>query len=248
MIRNLIFDVGDVLVEYRWFEMLTRDYGLSEAEAKRIGEEMFDNEIWVQGLDGGRLSLEEAIHQYELKYPDDVDVMGWFLRNGEQMAVKRPEVWDKVAALKDLTGAIASVDGTALTARKTSQISNALQGALPGVTVTRTNSAPGANATIRIRGITSMKDSSPLVIIDGAPGAIGDVNPADVENISVLKDAASAAIYGARAAAGVILITTKRAKSGEPTSVDYTYSISLDYPTRMPDGVSLYICSFWAFM
>ena len=61
----------------------------------------FDNEIWVQGLDGGRLSLEEAIHQYELKYPDDVDVMGWFLRNGEQMAVKRPEVWDKVAALKE---------------------------------------------------------------------------------------------------------------------------------------------------
>ena len=101
--------------------------------------------------------------------------------------------------------------------------------------MTRTNSAPGANATIRIRGITSMKDSSPLVIIDGAPGAIGDVNPADVENISVLKDAASAAIYGARAAAGVILITTKRAKSGEPTSVDYTYSISLDYPTRMPE-------------
>ena len=75
MIRNLIFDVGDVLVEYRWFEMLTRDYGLSEAEAKRIGGEMFDNEIWVQGLDGGKLSLEEAIHQYELKYPDDVDVM-----------------------------------------------------------------------------------------------------------------------------------------------------------------------------
>lgn len=101
MIRNLIFDVGDVLVEYRWFEMLTRDYGLSEAEAKRIGEEMFDNEIWVQGLDGGRLSLAEAIHQYELKYPDDVDVIGWFLRNGEQMAVKRPEVWDKVAALKE---------------------------------------------------------------------------------------------------------------------------------------------------
>jgi len=73
---------------------------------------------------------------------------------------------------KDLTGAIASVDGTALTARKTSQISNALQGALPGVTVTRTNSAPGANATIRIRGITSMKDSSPLVIIDGERSAM----------------------------------------------------------------------------
>lgn len=100
MIQNLIFDVGDVLLEYRWFEMLTKDFGLSEAEAKRIGGEMFDNEIWVQGLDGGRLSLEEAIHQYEVKYPDDVEVMSWFLRNGEQMVVKRPEVWDKVAALK----------------------------------------------------------------------------------------------------------------------------------------------------
>ena len=89
-------------MEYRWFEMLTRDYGLSEAEAKRIGGEMFDNEIWVQGLDGGKLSLEEAIHQYELKYPDDVDVMGWFLRNGEQMAVKAPGgLGTKVAALKE---------------------------------------------------------------------------------------------------------------------------------------------------
>ena len=101
MIQNLIFDVGDVLVEYRWFEMLTKDYGLSEAEAKRIGGEMFDNEIWVQGMDGGRLSLDEAVHEYEKKYPDDVDVIGWFLKNGEQMAIKRPEVWDKIAALKN---------------------------------------------------------------------------------------------------------------------------------------------------
>ena len=101
MIQNLIFDVGDVLLEYRWFEMLTRDYGISEAEARRIGGEMFDNEIWVQGMDGGRLSLDEAVHEYEKKYPDDVDVIGWFLKNGEQMAIKRPEVWDKIAALKD---------------------------------------------------------------------------------------------------------------------------------------------------
>ena len=101
MIQNLIFDVGDVLLEYRWFEMLTRDYGISEAEARRIGGEMFDNEIWVQGMDGGRLSLDEAVHEYEKKYPDDVDIIGWFLKNGEQMAIKRPEVWDKIAALKD---------------------------------------------------------------------------------------------------------------------------------------------------
>ena len=64
MTRNLIFDVGDVLLEYRWFEMLTEDYGLSEAEAKRIGGEMFDREIWEMGLDGGRLTTDEAIARY----------------------------------------------------------------------------------------------------------------------------------------------------------------------------------------
>ncbi len=101
MIQNLIFDVGDVLLEYRWFEMLTKDYGLSDTEARRIGGEMFDNEIWVQGLDGGRLTLDEAIYEYEKKYPDDVEVIKWFLRNGEQMVVKRPEIWRKVAALKE---------------------------------------------------------------------------------------------------------------------------------------------------
>lgn len=136
---------------------------------------------------------------------------------------------------KDLTGAIGNVGGAIIESRKTNQISTALQGTLPGVTVTRSSSAPGADATIRVRGITSMKDSSPLVIIDGAPSAIGDVNPADVESISVLKDASSAAIYGARAAAGVILITTKRAREGQPTTVDYSYSLSMDYPTAMPE-------------
>ena len=101
MIQNLIFDVGDVLLDYRWFEMLTKDYGLSEAEARRIGGEMFDNEIWVQGMDGGRISLAEAISRYEKKYPEDVEVMSWFLGNGEQMAVKRPEIWEKIAMLKE---------------------------------------------------------------------------------------------------------------------------------------------------
>ena len=62
---------------------------------------MFDNEIWVQGMDGGRISLAEAISRYEKKYPEDVEVMSWFLGNGEQMAVKRPEIWEKIAMLKE---------------------------------------------------------------------------------------------------------------------------------------------------
>ena len=81
------------------------------------------------------------------------------------------------------------------------------------MTVTRDNSAPGAAAgSIKVRGVTTIGDTSPLVIIDGVPGSINDVNPNDVESMSVLKDAASSSIYGSRAAAGVILITTKRAK------------------------------------
>ena len=100
MIRNLIFDVGNVLIEYRWFEMLTEDYGLSAEEANRIGSEMFENDLWGIQLDGGKITLDEAILEYGKLYPKDITVMEWFLRNGELMAVKRPEIWEKVAALK----------------------------------------------------------------------------------------------------------------------------------------------------
>ena len=137
---------------------------------------------------------------------------------------------------KDLTGSLSSIGGEAILNRQSPTISQALQGAMPGVTVTRTNSAPGGSATIRIRGITSMTDgaSDPYVLIDGVAGSIDDVNPNDIENITVLKDAASASIYGSQAAAGVILITTKRAgKSG--ASVTYNYTLGLDFQSQKPE-------------
>ncbi|GAB3934053.1 TonB-dependent receptor [Larkinella terrae] len=141
---------------------------------------------------------------------------------------------------KDLTGAVASIQGDAITTRKTTQISQALQGAMPGVTVTRGNSAPGATANIRIRGITTISEAgaNPLIILDGVPiDDINSINPNDVESISVLKDAASASIYGSRAAAGVILVTTKRAKTGQ-LSLDYTAEYGLERATRLPDYVN----------
>ena len=138
---------------------------------------------------------------------------------------------------KDLTGAVGSVTGDALTNRKTTQLSTALQGTMSGVTITRNNNAPGASADIRIRGITTISESSPLIVVDGVPvNNINDVNPNDVENISVLKDAASAAIYGARAAAGVILITTKRG-STDKFSMDYTFEYGVEIPTTSPKYV-----------
>lgn len=130
----------------------------------------------------------------------------------------------------DLTGAVASVQGEKLLSRSTQQISTAMQGQMAGVQVTRSSGAPGASATVRIRGITTLSNNDPLVIVDGVPSSLNDVVTSDVETMTVLKDAASASIYGSRAAAGVILITTKRAKDNQ-FSFDYNYEYALDRPT-----------------
>ena len=136
---------------------------------------------------------------------------------------------------RDLTGSLSTVEGNTIKKRQTTEVTNALQGAIPGLTVTRSSSEPGGSATLRMRGITSMQESSPLVIIDGVPGSLSDVTPSDIQDLTVLKDAASAAIYGSRAAAGVIVVTTRRASQDEKAAVDFSYSIALDMPTAMPE-------------
>lgn len=136
---------------------------------------------------------------------------------------------------KDLTGAISTLSGEIFNQRKETQVSQALQGAISGVMVTRSgsNGAMGT-ATIRIRGITTIGDSNPLVLVDGVPvDDVNGVSPNDIENISVLKDAASASIYGSRAASGVILITTKRAKTNQ-LSIQYSYENGVDISTKLP--------------
>jgi tonB-linked outer membrane protein, susC/ragA family len=145
---------------------------------------------------------------------------------------------------KDLTGSVASVRGEVLEARKTTALSNALQGSMPGLMVRRDNGAPGSEASsIHVRGVTTMGDSSPLIIVDGVQVEnINYVNANDVESISVLKDAAAASIYGAKAAAGVILITTKR---GSATDFSFTYNgeFGWEMPTTKPQmvGVTRYM-------
>lgn len=133
----------------------------------------------------------------------------------------------------DLTGSISSVHGEDLTNRSTQQLSTAMQGQIAGIQVTRNNGGPGSSATVRIRGITTLSNNDPLVIVDGIPSSLDDVIATDVETMTILKDAASAAIYGARAAAGVILITTKRAKA-QQFSFDYNYEYGIDRPTTRP--------------
>lgn len=139
----------------------------------------------------------------------------------------------------DLTGAVSVVQGSDISERRTANVSQSLQGAVPGVMVTRNNNAPGSSATIRLRGITTIGDSNPLIIMDGMPiNNIDDINPADIESISVLKDAASASIYGSRAAAGVIVVTTKRAKKGQ-ISLNYNFEYGFEKPTRVPEYVDV---------
>ncbi|PGH40718.1 MAG: SusC/RagA family TonB-linked outer membrane protein [Candidatus Nephrothrix sp. EaCA] len=145
---------------------------------------------------------------------------------------------------KDLTGAISSINSDVFKERKETQVSQALQGTMSGVMVTR-NGANGSagQSSIQIRGVTTIGNSKPLVIVDGVPVAdVNQVNPNDIENISVLKDAASASIYGSRAAAGVILITTKRAKTDQ-VSFQYSYENGFDTPTQLPQymGASRYM-------
>ena len=117
-----------------------------------------------------------------------------------------------------LTGSIQEVKSDAIELRPTSSVASALEGTVTGVQVNSTYGQPGKDPTIRIRGVGTVNgDSNPLYILDGVPfgGNISDLNPQDIESMSVLKDAASAALYGNRASNGVILITTKKGKQGK---------------------------------
>ncbi|MCH5347254.1 MAG: TonB-dependent receptor [Muribaculaceae bacterium] len=139
----------------------------------------------------------------------------------------------------NLTGAVQSIGSEDIMRRSVSNGSSALQGLVPGLTATQTSGAPGAdNASLRIRGLGSLNSTqSPLILIDGVEGDMNRIDLNTIESISVLKDAASASIYGSRASNGVILITTKRGKSGKP-KVTFNGYVGWNKPTDMPKPVN----------
>ncbi len=118
----------------------------------------------------------------------------------------------------NLTGAISTVSSDNLENRTSPTLTHMLQGSVPGLNVTTSSGRPGNSASINIRGINSINGGNPLVLIDGAEGDLSRVNPADVESVSVIKDASAAAIYGARASFGVILVTTKNGSVADGTA------------------------------
>jgi TonB-linked SusC/RagA family outer membrane protein len=140
----------------------------------------------------------------------------------------------------NMTGAVSQVKMEQILGdRPLMNTTSALQGAVPGLQITR-NSTPGQNSnSLNIRGTLSINGGSPLVLIDGAPGEISMLNPDDIESVSVLKDAASAAIYGARAANGVVLVNTKRPQSGAKFKLEYNTYYGLESSINNPKQASL---------
>ncbi len=128
---------------------------------------------------------------------------------------------------KLVTGATVQVKNEDLLKNNVTRLESSLQGLTPGLVIVKKSGQPGSDYNINIRGLGSVNGSTPLVLVDGVPGDLNLINPSDVETVDVLKDAASAAIYGARGADGVILVTTKKGKSGAPQlSYDFYYGIS----------------------
>lgn len=149
----------------------------------------------------------------------------------------------------NLTGSVASVSAKDIQDIPVANTTTLLQGRLPGLVLTQNGAQAGNdNPEIRIRGIGTFGNNNPMVLIDGVEGSISqiaEIPSADIESISVLKDAASAAIYGVRAANGVILITTKRGQASSKVKVSYSGSYTLQTPGIVPDYVDGYN---WALM
>ena len=141
---------------------------------------------------------------------------------------------------KDLTGAVSSVSGKEIATAAVVNVAQAMQGKLPGVSVVSQDGRPGADIAIRVRGGGSISQSNqPLILIDGVPGTLSDIPVSEVKSIDVLKDASSTAIYGARGANGVVLVTTKGAQAGK-TNVSFNSYVKSNTPTKYLKALSPY--------
>ena len=142
----------------------------------------------------------------------------------------------------NLTGAVEQVTSDVFEGRPTANATQMLEGVVPNLNISLSDGKPGRTADFNVRGAGSINGGSALVLIDGVEGDPSMLNPNDIESISVLKDAAASAIYGARAPFGVVLITTKNATEGKP-KVTWSSSYSLQSPQNVPDVVSNWLTS-----
>lgn len=134
----------------------------------------------------------------------------------------------------NLTGSVSSISSKELQNKPIANVLEALQGTSPGLIIQEGSSNPGSVPNMNIRGLNTLNDNSPLVIIDGIEGSLANLNPQDIDQISVLKDASSTAIYGSRASNGVVLVTTKKGQNGS-IQINYDFMYGIQSPTSLPN-------------
>ena len=209
--------------------------------------------VIVKGTTVGTMTTSDGSYRLDTPPRADVLIFSYLGMKGQELAINgRTEinvVMQEDAARMDevvvvgygtqkkvhLTGSIAAVSDDEIKKSTVSTISQALVGKLPGLITQQATGAPGSDGvTMLVRGYTSYNGSSPLVLVDGVERQMGTVDPNDVETVTILKDASASAVYGMKAAAGVILITTKRGHQGA-MSINYRGNVTLSQMTTMPD-------------
>ena len=176
-----------------------------------------------------------GFHSRQLAVEPGRTVYNVVLREDSQSLEEVVVVGYGVQKKKLITGATVQVSGDDIQKLSTTSVLTALQSQTPGVTIVQNNGQPGSGYIVNIRGIGTIGDAAPLYVIDGvAGGDLNHISPSDIESIDVLKDAASSAIYGARAANGVVLVTTKQGKAGK-VQISYDGYYGSQYMYKKPD-------------
>jgi TonB-linked SusC/RagA family outer membrane protein len=247
-----VFEKTIIIKKNHKFKSKIKKVEETEADVDITGKVTDENN---QGLPGASIVIQgtttgvtsDLDGNYKLSVPDDgileVSFVGYKTQNIEingrsevniSMEVDLETLGEVVVIgygtveKKDVTGAISSVQGSDFRNQPVSGLDKALQGRLAGVQVVRNGGAPGASTSIRIRGTGTVNNSEPLYIVDGIPtSSIDGINPNNIENVEVLKDASASAIYGTRAANGVVIVTTRKGESGAlKMSVDMYTGVS----------------------
>ena len=195
-----------------------------------------DGNFTIMCTEGGVITASYVGYQtQELTIPNGGGVLNFVLEEDNIGLDEVVVIGYGVQKKSVVTAAISGINADDI-AGTTTRVDNALRGAASGVTVTASSGQPGASSQVRIRGVGTINNSDPLYIVDGMPidGGIDYLAPSDIQSIEVLKDAASGAVYGARAANGVIIVTTKKGKTGKPV-VTYDFSQGFQNTTKTRD-------------
>ena len=221
------------------------------------GAAMGNVSVVVKGKTGGEVSGADGTYRVSVEGNDPILVFSYVGYETQEVAVDGKDAINITLVASSnklgevvvigygtqrkvsLTSAVSGIKGEELERRPVSSLEQAMQGQLSGLTIVDQGGSPGnSDIFLRVRGVTTLSNNNPLIIVDGIEQPLSDINPADIASVSILKDASSTAIYGSRAANGVVLITTKRAKAGK-VSVTYDGLYAIQRAISKPEHMEL---------